>query len=124
MRILIIGGTRFIGPRVAAQLLAGGHEVSLFHRAQTEADLPIAVNHIYGDRRELLSFKSQFGILTPDVVVDMICHNKREASGLMRTFEGVAGRVVVIGSRMSVDYESTHEQAGSLRHSRLIILAR
>jgi nucleoside-diphosphate-sugar epimerase len=98
MRILIIGGTRFIGPRVAEQLLACGHEVSLFHRGQTEADLPAPVNHIYGDRRDLPSFKSQFKSLAPDVVVDMICYNEREASSLMQTFEGVAGRVVVVSS--------------------------
>ena len=98
MRVLIIGGTRFIGPRVAEQLLAGGHEVRLFHRGQTEADLPATVNHIYGDRRDVPSFKSQFKSLAPDVVVDMICYNEREASSLMRTFEGVAGRVVVASS--------------------------
>jgi nucleoside-diphosphate-sugar epimerase len=98
MRILIIGGTRFIGPRVAEQLLACGHEVSLFHRGQTEADLPAPVNHIYGDRRDLPSFKSQFKSLAPDVVVDMICYNERQASSLMQTFEGVAGRVVVVSS--------------------------
>ncbi len=98
MRILIIGGTRFIGPRVAEQLLAGGHEISLFHRGQTEAGLPAPVNHIYGDRRDLPSFKSQFKSLAPDLVVDMICYNEREASSLMQTFEGVAGRVVVASS--------------------------
>jgi nucleoside-diphosphate-sugar epimerase len=98
MRILIIGGTRFIGPRVAEQLLTGGHEVTLFHRGQTEGDLPGAVNHIYGDRRDLPSFKSQFKSLAPDVVVDMVCYNEREASSLMRTFKGVAGRVAVASS--------------------------
>jgi nucleoside-diphosphate-sugar epimerase len=98
MRILIIGGTRFIGPRVAEQLLASGHEVSLFHRGQTEAVLPAPVNHIYGDRRDLPNFRSQFKGLAPDVVVDMICYNEREASSLMRTFEGVAGRVAVASS--------------------------
>ena len=98
MRILIIGGTRFIGPRVAEQLLAGGHEVTLFHRGQTEADLPGPVNHTYGDRRDLPSFKSQFKSLAPEVVVDMVCYNEREASSLMRTFKGVAGRVAVASS--------------------------
>src|SRR5882724_126464 len=98
MRILIIGGTRFIGPRVAEQLLAGGHELTLCHRGQTEADLPGPVNHIYGDRRDLSSFISQFKSLAPDVVVDMVCYNEREASSLMRTFKGVAGRVAVASS--------------------------
>ena len=95
MRILIIGGTRFIGPRVAERLLAGSHEVTLFHRGPTEADLASPVNHIYGDRRDLPSFTSQFESLAPDVVLDMICYNEREAFGLIQTFSGVARRVVV-----------------------------
>ena len=98
MRILIIGGTRFIGPRVAEQLLAGGHEVTLFYRGQTEADLPGPVSHIYGDRRDLPTFKSQFKNLAPDVVVDMVCYNEREAFDLIQTFSGVARRVVVASS--------------------------
>ena len=98
MRILIIGGTRFIGPRVAEQLLTGGHEVTLFHRGQTEADLPGPVNHMYGDRRDLPSFTSQFKSLAPDVVLDMICYNEREAFDVIQTFRGVARRVVVASS--------------------------
>jgi len=98
MRILIIGGTRFIGPRVSEQLLTGGHEVTLFHRGQTEADLASPVNHIYGDRRDLPSFTSQFKTLAPDVVLDMICYNEREAFDLIQTFSGVARRVVVASS--------------------------
>ena len=98
MRILIIGGTRFIGPRVAEQLLSGSHEVSLFHRGQTDADLPASVNHIHGDRRNLPTFKAQFKSLAPDVILDMICFNQREALDLLQTFEDVAGRLVVVSS--------------------------
>ena len=39
MRILVIGGTRFIGRHVVEQALARGHEVTLFHRGRTGADL-------------------------------------------------------------------------------------
>lgn len=98
MRILIIGGTRFIGARVAKRLLAGGHRVSLFHRGQTETELPASVEHIYGDRRDLPRFESQFRSMSPDVVLDMICHNQREALCLIKTFQGVAARAVVVSS--------------------------
>ncbi len=37
MRILLLGGTGFIGPFVARRLSAEGHEVTLFHRGQTQA---------------------------------------------------------------------------------------
>lgn len=36
MRILVIGGTGFIGARVLRHLHVEGHEVMVFHRGQTE----------------------------------------------------------------------------------------
>jgi len=39
MRILMIGGTRFVGRHVVEQALACGHEVTIFHRGQTGPDL-------------------------------------------------------------------------------------
>jgi len=98
MNVLIIGGTRFIGPRVARRLVEYGHNVTLFHRGQTEYNLPAPVNHIYGDRRELSSFTSAFKQASADIVLDMICYNEREASDLIQTFRGIAKRVVVASS--------------------------
>lgn len=45
MRVLIIGGTKFIGPHVVRQFMDQGHDVLLYHRGQTEADLPKNVRH-------------------------------------------------------------------------------
>jgi nucleoside-diphosphate-sugar epimerase len=99
MHILIIGGTRFIGPYVVRRLAeAGGHSVTLFHRGETKADLPPSVNHIYGDRRDLSSFAAEFPNLAPDVVLDMIPYTEEEAQTLMRVFKNVARRVVAISS--------------------------
>ncbi|HXF40203.1 MAG TPA: NAD-dependent epimerase/dehydratase family protein [Blastocatellia bacterium] len=98
MNVLIIGGTRFIGPRVARRLIEDGHNVTLFHRGQTEIDLRAPVNHVHGDRRLLSSFTSAFEQIAPDVVLDMICYNEREASDLIQTFRGIAKRVVVASS--------------------------
>lgn len=36
MRILILGGTLFIGRRIARELLARGYDVMVVHRGQTE----------------------------------------------------------------------------------------
>jgi nucleoside-diphosphate-sugar epimerase len=50
MRILVIGGTRFIGPAVVRRLHGMGHHVTVLHRGETEsADLP-AIPHLHGDR--------------------------------------------------------------------------
>ena len=98
MRILIIGGTRFIGPHVARRLAAAGHEVALFHRGETRSALPANATAIQGDRRELASFASEFARLAPQVVLDMIPFNEQEARALVRVFRGRAERLVVISS--------------------------
>ncbi|MHC5856152.1 NAD-dependent epimerase/dehydratase family protein [Nostoc sp.] len=98
MKILIIGGTNFIGPSVVRQLIAMGHEVSVFHRGKTTANLPPDVQEILGDRSHLLEMKSKFRQLSPEVVVDMIAYNEQDALTLMNTFEDIAQRVVAISS--------------------------
>lgn len=101
MRVLIIGGTRFIGPHVVRHLIGAqaGHQVTLFHRGQTEAqDLPPGVRHIYGDRRDLPAFLDEFRELKPQVVLDMIAYNEDDALTVVRTFKGLAERVVALSS--------------------------
>lgn len=58
MKILMIGGTHFIGPPVVRQLTAMGHEVSVFHRGKTEAELPSDVHHLLGDRIHPRKFRT------------------------------------------------------------------
>jgi 2'-hydroxyisoflavone reductase len=51
MRILIIGGGRFLGRAFAAEALAAGHQVTVFNRGQTSVDLD-GVQVIRGDREK------------------------------------------------------------------------
>lgn len=50
MRVLILGGTRFLGRHIAAEALESGHEVALFHRGLTNPALFPDAEHILGDR--------------------------------------------------------------------------
>src|SRR6185295_7181826 len=98
MKVLIIGGTRFIGLRVVHRLTEQGHDVTVFHRGQTNSRMPATVNEITGDRGDLPDFAFAFAEIAPDVVLDMICYNEQEAESLMDTFRGIARRVVVASS--------------------------
>src|SRR5215207_5972937 len=53
MRILIIGGTRFVGHAMAEAAFAAGHDVTLLHRNATD-ELPGAT-HLLADRNGDLS---------------------------------------------------------------------
>lgn len=50
LRILILGGTGFIGPHQVRLALARGHEVTLFNRGRTGPDLFPEVETLIGDR--------------------------------------------------------------------------
>lgn len=98
MHVLVIGGTGFIGRHVTRRLIDGGHKVTVFHRGQTTAELPPAVDYISGERAELQSFSSDFKRISPDVALDMICYNQQEASDLVAALESACDRVVVASS--------------------------
>ena len=51
-RLLILGGTGFIGPNMVRYAVERGHEVSIFTRGRAEADLPAGVEHLIGDRND------------------------------------------------------------------------
>lgn len=50
MRLLILGGTRFLGHYLVLSALAHQHEVTLFHRGQSSSSSRPDVETIYGDR--------------------------------------------------------------------------
>lgn len=98
MRILVLGGTRFIGHAVVTRLHHAGHTVTLFHRGHTHADDLPDLSHLHGDRGQLAGFRDAFADLAPDVVLDMAPATEDDARTVMDTFRGLAGRVVAISS--------------------------
>lgn len=50
MRILVLGGTKFVGRALVEAALAAGNDVTLFHRGVTNPDLFAEAEHILGDR--------------------------------------------------------------------------
>lgn len=118
MRVIIIGGTRFIGPPVARQLVAAGHDVTVFHRGQTESELPKRVAHIHGDRLQLAGHQTKLKQLRPDVVLDMAAFTQQDALATVNAFRGVARRLVVISSQdVYRAYGRFHEsEPGVLEH--------
>jgi len=72
-RILILGGTGFLGPKTVEVALARGHEVTIFNRGKREKTLPFPyanVEHLYGNRDPLLPADDDKGpdgkLLHPD----------------------------------------------------------
>ncbi len=98
MRILIIGGTGFIGPFVVRRLVEHRHDVTIFHRGEREADLPGDVQHIHGDRSTIGEHTAELARLAPDVVLDMRPMTEADALELLAAVRGVTKRVVAVSS--------------------------
>jgi nucleoside-diphosphate-sugar epimerase len=100
MRILIIGGTKFIGPHVVRSLLEHGHEVTVLHRGMTESELPKCVRHIHDANAAIpvRTFPAEAIELHSDVVIHMIAMGEEDASRAIRSFEGRCGRMVWLSS--------------------------
>lgn len=50
LRILVLGGTGYIGPHLVRHAIARGHTVTTFTRGRTKTELPPGVEQLIGDR--------------------------------------------------------------------------
>jgi nucleoside-diphosphate-sugar epimerase len=100
VQLLVIGGTRFIGPHVVHQLVAKGHAVTVLHRGRTETELPATVRHIHSAAAPMsvVSIPLEALVPEPDVVIHMIPMGERDAIASMAAFRGHAGRLVAVSS--------------------------
>jgi nucleoside-diphosphate-sugar epimerase len=78
MRVLLIGGTQFIGRRILESLTGRGDEVTIVHRGQTEpGGLPEA-EHLHLDRGDLASVAER--VKHVDAVVDCYALTRSDAA--------------------------------------------
>lgn len=97
VRVVVLGGTRFVGPHVVSELADRGHEVTVFHSGAHEGDLPDSVRHVHGRFEELERHAPTLRALEPDVVLDMVPYTRPDVARV-RAFRGVAGRAVLVSS--------------------------
>jgi nucleoside-diphosphate-sugar epimerase len=96
MKILLIGGSGFIGRFVTEQLQHSGHSVTVFHRGNTR--VPAGAKELLGDHQSLQDHQPEFRRQKFDVVADFVLSSGRQAQQFMDTFRGIAGRVVALSS--------------------------
>ncbi len=88
-RVLVIGGTRFIGRLLVARLIARGDRVTVFNRGTRDDPFGKRVERLVGDRTTG-DFEGLLAGRTFDGVVDMVAYEGRDVT---RAIDALAGRV-------------------------------
>ena len=94
MRVLVIGGTRFVGPRLVRSLLDRGHEVTAFHRGRTAREFSPVVERLLGDRTEPEQLGEALRGRTFDACVDTIAMRGADTSAAIEILDGRVGHYV------------------------------
>lgn len=97
MRVLVLGGTRFIGRAAVEELLGAGHEVLLVHRGEHEpVGLP-ACPHLHVDRRRLSDHRREIERFAPQALLETSAMTGEDANGALEAI-GDELRMVVVSS--------------------------
>lgn len=95
MRILIVGGTSFVGRAIAWAAFDAGHDVTVINRGQTPSDLPPSVTRLIGDRQTDLAALADLAF---DVTVDAIAYRPIDVDVLSSAIGVRGGHHIQISS--------------------------
>ena len=94
MRLLVLGGTLFLGRHVATAALDRGHDVATFTRGITGPP-PSGVRDLHGDRADPDALPAALADWQPDLVVDTSCQTRAAARNAAAALAGVRGYAFV-----------------------------
>jgi nucleoside-diphosphate-sugar epimerase len=111
MRVMVLGGTRFIGAAIVEELVANGHELLVVHRGEHEPpDLPPEgsgepqggapvgqVDHLHAERQDLPHLRGPVGEFDPEAVVDNCAYSAADAETALAAIDDDV-RLLVVSS--------------------------
>lgn len=98
MKVLVIGGTRYMGRIAVRRLLERGDRVTIFSRGNTRPEWWDRVDHISGDRKDPADFVGKLRGRTFDAVIDTQAFRKEEAESACAAFTGNVGRYLMVST--------------------------
>jgi 2'-hydroxyisoflavone reductase len=94
MRLLVLGGTHFLGRHVVTAAAERGHEVATFTRGVSGAP-PEGVRALRGDRDDPAALPAALDGWVPELVVDTSCQTRAAADNAAAALASVAGYAFV-----------------------------
>lgn len=98
MRVLIVGGTRFLGRALVQRLAARGDEVMVANRGRTAWELPDGVARVICDVDQPGSLREAIEGNTFDAAINMIATNGARASTVIDDLKDRIGHYLHCGS--------------------------
>lgn len=109
MKVLVLGGSVFVGRHLVELLSSTGHDVTVLNRGRTPVTLPDGVRRLVADRTDLGAMRRVLADTEWDVVFDVsgfvMAAGGTDVEGLLDLFEGRAGRYVYVSSVMAYDQD-------------------
>lgn len=122
MRIVFLGGTRFVGPAAVAALQEAGHDVAIAHTGAHEVPGLVEIEHLHGSRSELLG-----GLIDryrPEVLIDTFAGGATAQKGKQLREAAWRLDVAQIIAISSIDVYQHCVEAGMADGSGAVALAR
>lgn len=117
-RILVIGGTQFIGRLLVQELVRNGHEVYVLHRTPRHM-FSKRVHNLVADRNDAASVRSAVGSTRFDAVYDNVYDwehgtNGAQVEATAQIFDGKVGRYVFMSSVAAYGDGLNHHEGDAL----------
>jgi nucleoside-diphosphate-sugar epimerase len=97
VKVVVLGGTRFIGRAIVEELAAAGHELLIVHRGNLEPDDLPPVRHLHAERMELAAHRNELAAFKPDASIDCRALTRADSEAALDALPGGL-RLVVISS--------------------------
>ena len=98
MKILLIGGTRYMGRIAVKRLLERGDRVTVFSRGNRKPEWWDRVDHIIGDRTDWTDFRTKLKGQQFDAVMDTQAFRKEDVESASETLHGNVGRYLMVST--------------------------
>ncbi|MGQ9865616.1 MAG: NAD-dependent epimerase/dehydratase family protein [Pseudanabaenaceae cyanobacterium] len=108
MKVLVMGGTRFIGVALVKRLVAEGHEVTVCNRGTRP--VPAGVRNLVGDRTDVETLRALLAPEDFDVIFDNTGRELKDTQPLVDMFRGRLRHFVYVSSA------GVYQAAGLLPH--------
>jgi 2'-hydroxyisoflavone reductase len=94
MRLLVLGGTHFLGRHVVTAAIERGHDVATFTRG-VSGEPPQGARPLHGDRDDPDALPRALSGWAPELVVDTSCQTRAAARNAAAALSGVSGYAFV-----------------------------